>query len=122
MTTVTKPPTEHADGIDSVTPPDEIEQLKTALATCEGECRRLRSSLQLAADAMDREVWDGRWTNRMMQAHIVAKDTLAEVEAGNPPPATEPEWIAWRQKRDANIIGRLLSRVAALELAAELPR
>lgn len=81
MTTVTKPLLENADGIDSVTPPDEIEQLKATILERERECRRLRSSLQLVADALDLEKWDARWTNRLMQSHVVARDTLDQVKA-----------------------------------------
>jgi hypothetical protein len=84
MTTVTKPVPEHAAGIDSVTPADEIEQLKATVAERERECRRLRSSLQLVSDALDLEKWDARWTNRLMQAHVVVRDTLDQVKA--PPP------------------------------------
>lgn len=99
---------------------DEIERLQSQLTAQSHECRRLRSALQLCSDAMDLEVWDGRWTNRMMQAHAIARDTLDQVAAGQPAPATEPEWIAWRQKRDANIIDRLCKRVAALESLVEV--
>jgi len=81
MTTVTKPLPEQSVGIDSVTPTDEIEQLKATLAERERECRRLRSSLQLVSDALDLEKWDGRWTNRLMQSHGVARDTLDQVKA-----------------------------------------
>jgi hypothetical protein len=77
----TKPTPNHADGTDSVTAAETIKQLTDQLAARGHECHRLRSSLQLVADALDLEQWDARWTNRLMQSHVVARDTLDQVKA-----------------------------------------
>jgi hypothetical protein len=56
-----------------------IDLLEATLETIGRQNRRLRSSLQLVGDALDLEKWDGRWTNRLMQAHVVARNTLDEI-------------------------------------------
>lgn len=74
----TKHTPEQADG---VTAAETIKQLTDQIAARGHECHRLRSSLQLVADALDLEQWDDRWTNRLMQSHVVARDTLDQVKA-----------------------------------------
>jgi hypothetical protein len=38
----------------------------------------LYTSVMLLVDALDREAWDGRWTNRLMHAHTFARNTLED--------------------------------------------
>jgi hypothetical protein len=47
---------------------------------------RLLACVQLVHDALDLETWDGRWSNRLMQAHQVAGGMLADssVPLGGP--------------------------------------
>ena len=40
--------------------------------------KRLYTSVMLIVDALDREAWDGRWTNRLMHAHTFARNTLED--------------------------------------------
>jgi hypothetical protein len=60
-----------------------IDLLEATIETIGRQNRRLRSSLQLVADALDIEVWDARWTNRLMQAHIAAHNTLEDTASTN---------------------------------------
>jgi hypothetical protein len=38
----------------------------------------LYATVMMLVDALDREAWDGRWTNRLMHAHTFAKNTLED--------------------------------------------
>ena len=40
------------------------------------QAKWLYTSVMLLVDALDREAWDGRWTNRLMHAHTFARNTL----------------------------------------------
>jgi len=59
-----------------------------------GTATRLYSALRLCVEALDREPWDGRWGNRLMQAHTyghtvleaAAKWTQPEEQPGTPLP------------------------------------
>ncbi len=41
-----------------------------------GTATRLYSALRLCVEALDREPWDGRWGNRLMQAHTYGHGVL----------------------------------------------
>ena len=38
----------------------------------------LYATVMMLVDALDREAWDGRWTNRLMHAHTFARNTLED--------------------------------------------
>jgi len=38
--------------------------------------KRLYATVMMLVDALDREAWDERWTNRLMHAHTFARNTL----------------------------------------------
>jgi hypothetical protein len=42
------------------------------------QAKWLYTSVMLLVDALDREAWDGRWTNRLMHAHTFARNTLED--------------------------------------------
>ena len=42
------------------------------------QAKWLYTSVMLLVDALDREKWDGRWTNRLMHAHTFARNTLED--------------------------------------------
>ena len=46
----------------------------------------LADAVTLLVEALDRELWDARWTNRLMQAHTIARSTLIHAAAWQPPP------------------------------------
>lgn len=48
---------------------------------------QLHSAAVLMVEALDRELWDARWTNRLMQAHTIARSTLIHAGAWQPPEA-----------------------------------
>ena len=60
-----------------------------------GTATRLYKALRLCVEALDREPWDGRWGNRLMQAHSyghsvledAAKWTQPEEQPGTPLPS-----------------------------------
>ena len=43
-----------------------------------GTATRLYTALRLCVEALDREPWDGRWGNRLMQAHTCGRQTLED--------------------------------------------
>ena len=43
-----------------------------------GRAVRIEKALRMAVEALDREVWDGRWGNRLMQAHTYGRTVLEE--------------------------------------------
>jgi len=43
-----------------------------------GTATRLYKALRLCVEALDREPWDGRWGNRLMQAHTYGRQTLED--------------------------------------------
>jgi len=59
-----------------------------------GTAKKLHKALMLCVEALDREAWDGRWGNRLMQAHTyghavleaAAKWTQPEEHSGTPLP------------------------------------
>ena len=42
------------------------------------QAKWLYTSVMLLVDALDREAWDGRWTNRLMHAHTFARNALED--------------------------------------------
>jgi hypothetical protein len=64
-----------------------------------GTAARLYKALRLSVEALDREPWDGRWGNRLMQAHsyghAVLEDaatwTQPEEQPGTPLPEAADE-------------------------------
>ena len=64
-----------------------------------GTATRLYSALRLCVEALDKEPWDGRWGNRLMQAHTyghgvlehAAQWTQPEVHSGTPLPSDADE-------------------------------
>jgi hypothetical protein len=60
-----------------------------------GTATRLYKALRLCVEALDREPWDGRWGNRLMQAHTyghavleyASQWTQPEEQPGTPLPA-----------------------------------
>jgi hypothetical protein len=48
---------------------------------------QLHAAALLMVEALDRELWDARWTNRLMQAHTIARSTLIHAGAWQPPEA-----------------------------------
>ena len=45
----------------------------------------LHSCVVLLVEALDRELWDARWTNRLMHAHTVSHSMLTHAAAWQPP-------------------------------------
>jgi hypothetical protein len=48
------------------------------------EAKLLCTALVLLVDALDREAWDGRWTNRLMHAHTFGRNALENAAKTKP--------------------------------------
>jgi hypothetical protein len=46
---------------------------------------RMEKALRMCVDALDLEEWDGRWGNRLMQAHTYGRTTLEEAATWTKP-------------------------------------
>jgi len=46
---------------------------------------QIHSAVVLLVEALDRELWDARWTNRLMHAHTIAHSMLTHAAAWQPP-------------------------------------
>jgi hypothetical protein len=109
----------------------EEDELRARIDVLEGTLElmgrrntRLLSVVQLVHDALADETWDGRWSNRLMQAHQVAHGMLADasVPLGQhltpndrlafDATSSEREPLLWRLKVHQNIVARLLARLA----------
>jgi hypothetical protein len=55
-----------------------IDTLEATVEMLGRRNKRLVSVVQLVHDALDAEKWDGRWSNRLMQARQVAQGMLAD--------------------------------------------
>ena len=54
-----------------------------------GCAARIEKALRMATEALDREVWDGRWGNRLMQAHTYGRTVLEEASTWTAPVVEE---------------------------------
>jgi len=50
-----------------------------------GTATRLYKALRLCVEALDREPWDGRWGNRLMQAHSYGHAVLEDASQWTQP-------------------------------------
>ena len=66
---------------------------------------RLYKALRLCVEALDREPWDGRWGNRLMQAHTYGRQTLEDT-ATFTQPEEQPGTPLPEAADDSSSIGR----------------
>jgi hypothetical protein len=50
-----------------------------------GRADRLEKALRMCMDALAREPWDGRWSNRLMQAHDYGRKVITEASTWTQP-------------------------------------
>ena len=64
------------------TPPDLPELTPQQIA---GRADRLEKALRMCMEALAREPWDGRWSNRLMQAHDYGRKVITEASTWTQP-------------------------------------
>jgi len=74
-----------------------------------GTAARLYKALRLCVEALDREPWDGRWGNRLMQAHTYGRQTLEDA-ATFTQPEEQPGTPLPEAADDSSSIGRPADR------------